>query len=158
MKFIFFTTFKKIRRARRITQFIILVSFLVTFLITRLTTHLQRAGILPVQQHQPYVHHLVPGIFLLLISGYIGLSFWSNARLRKYMSVLFGIGAALTIDEFALWLYLRDVYWARQGRDSVDAVIIVATLLLILFAISEFREQRSLRKVLKDVREDIEKS
>lgn len=155
MKIIFFTTLKKIRQARRITQFLILVSFLITFLITRIITHLQRASVLPVQQHEPYVHHLVWGIFLLVISGYIGISFWSSSKVRKYMAILFGIGAALTIDEFALWLYLRDVYWARQGRDSVDAVIIVAALLLLLFAVSEFREQRNLRKIIKEVKDDI---
>lgn len=157
MKFIFFTTFKKITQARRLTQFLILVSFLITFIISRIVTHLQRAGLLPVQQHEPYVHHLVWGIFLLIISGYIGLSFWSVPRARKYMAILFGIGAALTIDEFALWLYLRDVYWARQGRDSIDAVIVVATLLLIGFAISEFREQKNLRKFVKEVENEIKR-
>ena len=74
------------------------------------------------------------------------------------MSILFGIGAALTIDEFALWLYLKDVYWTRQGRDSIDAVIIVATLLLIGFAISEFREQKNLRKVVKEVEDEIKRA
>ena len=43
--------------------------------------------------------------------------------------MIFGIGAALTLDEFALWLNLRDVYWEREGRLSVDAVIITVTLL-----------------------------
>lgn len=158
MRFIFFTTFKKIRQARRITQFLILVSFLITFILTRIVTHLQKAEIFPIQQHEPYVHHLVPGIFLLLISGYIGLSFWSNAGVRRYMAILFGIGAALTIDEFALWLYLKDVYWEKQGRDSIDAAIIVATLLLITFAISEFREQRNLKKLVKEVKDDIKQA
>lgn len=155
MSLIFITTFKKIRQARRVTQFLILVSFLITFLIARMATHLQRAGIIPTQTHQPYVHHLVWGIFLLLISGYIGLSFWSNPKVRKLTAILFGVGAALTIDEFALWLYLRDVYWERQGRDSVDAVIVVATLLLITFAVSEFREQRKLKKIVKEVKNEI---
>ena len=54
------------------------------------------------------------GIILVLISGYIGIAFWPVHRLRALMAVLFGIGAALTIDEFALWLYLKDVYWEKQ--------------------------------------------
>jgi len=47
------------------------------------------------------------------------------------MALLYGVGAALTLDEFALWLNLEDVYWARQGRESIDAVILFGALLLI---------------------------
>lgn len=158
MKFIFFTTFKKIRQARRVSQFLVLVSFLITFVITRAVTHLQRNGILPHQERALYIHHLVPGIFLILISGYIGISFWNIPRVRRITAILFGIGAALTIDEFALWLYLKDVYWERQGRDSIDAVIIVATLFLIVFAVSEFRDQRSLKKIVKEVKNEIRRT
>jgi hypothetical protein len=39
-------------------------------------------------------------------------------------AIVFGIGAALTLDEFALWLHLDDVYWSEKGRQSVDAVIV----------------------------------
>ncbi len=47
------------------------------------------------------------------------------------MSVLYGVGAALTLDEFALWLNLEDVYWERQGRESIDAVILFGAFLSI---------------------------
>ena len=47
------------------------------------------------------------------------------------MSILHGIGAALTLDEFALWLNLQDVYWERQGRTSIDAVILFGSFLSI---------------------------
>ena len=80
---------------------------------------------------------MVPGIILLLISGYIGISFWSHNRLRLLMAILFGVGAALTLDEFALWLFLKDVYWAQQGRDSVDAIVIGILLLTLSFLLSE---------------------
>ena len=43
--------------------------------------------------------------------------------------ILYGVGAALTLDEFALWLNLQDVYWARQGRESIDAVILFGAIL-----------------------------
>jgi hypothetical protein len=45
------------------------------------------------------------------------------------MSILYGVGAALTLDEFALWLNLRDVYWASEGRASIDAIILFGSLL-----------------------------
>lgn len=64
------------------------------------------------------------------------------------MAVLFGIGAALTIDEFALWLYLNDVYWEREGRYSIDAIIISTIILTISFIIGEAYDH-SWRKNIK---------
>lgn len=65
------------------------------------------------------------------------------------MAVLFGIGAALTIDEFALWLYLRDVYWAKQGRDSVDAIIFALLIIGIILLISEVHDHKWIKHFFK---------
>jgi hypothetical protein len=64
----------------------------------------------------------VPGILLLLFVGYVLAA--ADPSVRAPFAVLYGIGAALTLDEFALWLQLKDVYWAREGRRSIDAVVI----------------------------------
>ncbi len=133
------------KRIKRLTQLIVLMSFLITFGLVRAITHLQKAGYLPNQTGDVHVHHLVPGIFLLLITGYIGLSFWHHAKLRQMMAVLYGVGAALVMDEFALWLYLHDVYWSEQGRDSIDAVIITTALMILVFVVSEIYDIRSSR-------------
>lgn len=138
MKSWFSRIFHILEKKKGISQFLILVSFLVTFLIIRIITHLQKAQIIGNQHGAVHIHHMVPGIILLLISGFLGISFWSNEKLRRVTAVLFGIGAALTIDEFALWLFLKDVYWAKEGRDSVDAVIIVAILLTASFLLTDF--------------------
>ena len=75
-----------------------------------------------------HIHHLVWGILLLLIVGYLWLievgtgSNW----IASVSAVLYGVGAALTLDEFALWLNLQDVYWTSTGRQSIDAVLIFA--------------------------------
>jgi hypothetical protein len=79
-----------------------------------------------------HVHHLVWGILLLLISGYCGIAFEPDSPWRELLAILFGIGAGLTLDEFALWLHLRDVYWEREGRRSIDAVIVAGTLGLLV--------------------------
>jgi len=166
LKRFYFGTLSRIKRAKRIDQLLILISFLITFILARIITNLQRISVLPqrhLYQHGSMaVHHLVPGIIFLLISGYIGLSFSSNRKIRAFMSILFGIGAALTIDEFALWLYLKDVYWERQGRTSVDAVIIFAVLLTIAFLIGEARERYKSRKkrklTLQDNKNDLEEN
>ena len=90
-----------------------------------------RAGIGPfhnVSSGGLHIHHLVWGILLLLIVGYLWLievgtgSNW----IASVSAVLYGVGAALTLDEFALWLNLQDVYWTSTGRQSIDAVLIFA--------------------------------
>ncbi|MGI8484754.1 MAG: hypothetical protein ACR2OU_10885 [Thermomicrobiales bacterium] len=114
-------------------QFFLLVAFLVSFAAIRIVTHAIRAGrwkrVLRNMSTSggTHLHHLVPGILLLLLSGYLGIAL-PESFARDPLAVLFGIGAALTLDEFALWLHLEDVYWAREGRESVDAVIIAATI------------------------------
>jgi hypothetical protein len=81
-----------------------------------------------------HIHHLVFGICLVLIAGFLGFAADLQSPWWHVSAVSFGIGAGLTIDEFALWLYLRDVYWAKQGRLSVDAGII-ATVFAVLVVV-----------------------
>lgn len=111
-------------------QFLVLCSFLITFVLVRMLTHAIRRGSPLVRNLRlggHHIHHLVPGIILLLISGYLAIAVHSRTGVGA-VAVLFGVGAALTLDEFALWLHLRDVYWERQGRRSIDAVIIAAII------------------------------
>jgi hypothetical protein len=82
-----------------------------------------------------HVHHLVFGIIILLGVGYawlaeIGVGAGPSSLLAsRLLSILYGAGAALTLDEFALWLNLQDVYWSPRGRESIDAVILFGALL-----------------------------
>ncbi len=115
-------------------QLLVLVAFLSTFVIVRPGTNLMKSGrkipvVGRVVVKGTHVHHLVPGIILLLVSGYLGVAI-DRSRL-DYVAIAFGIGAALTLDEFALWLNLRDVYWEREGRRSIDAVIAASAILAI---------------------------
>jgi hypothetical protein len=74
-----------------------------------------------------HVHHLVFGIVLLLIMGF-ALALQPASPWLEIFAAGFGIGAGLTLDEYALWLHLEDVYWAEEGRRSVDAVVIAAVI------------------------------
>src|SRR5690242_9626920 len=122
------------RDERRERLFLASLSFLVTFALVRGITAMIRAGVGPfhnVTAGTTHIHHLVWGILLLLVVGYVWLSeigVGSN-WVASLTAVAFGVGAALTLDEFALWLNLQDVYWERQGRESIDAVLIFASLL-----------------------------
>jgi hypothetical protein len=110
--------------------FWVLVAFLATFIVVRVITHAIRAGRGPfrnVSVGGAHVHHMVPGIILLLVTGYLANAVEARAG-RTTIAMFFGVGAALTLDEFALWLHLKDVYWEKQGRRSVDAVIICAAI------------------------------
>jgi len=82
-----------------------------------------------------HIHHLVFGISILLFVGYawlaeIGIGKSDSSLLAsRLLSILYGVGAALTLDEFALWLNLKDVYWSPQGRSSIDVVVLFGALL-----------------------------
>ena len=79
-----------------------------------------------------HIHHLVWGILLLLLSGYGWLmQTVAGHWMARLVSMLYGVGSALTLDEFALWLNLRDVYWSREGHESFEALALFAGLLSI---------------------------
>jgi hypothetical protein len=82
-----------------------------------------------------HVHHMVFGVVLMTAAGIAGLAAPPfSLAWRAAAAGVFGLGTALVLDEFALILHLRDVYWANEGRLSVDAVFVAAgiTALLII--------------------------
>ncbi len=120
--------------------FIASVSFFITFLVVRLLVLFITHHIGPfhwVIMKGRHIHHLVWGILLLLAVGFGDIAEIGNGStprsifLSRLFAILYGVGAALTLDEFALWLNLKDVYWASQGRESIDAVVLFGSLLAI---------------------------
>jgi hypothetical protein len=121
-------------------MFLASISFFITFLAVRLLVASIQHHFGPFQyvtMGGRHIHHLVWGILILLGVGYGYLNevgslstpasiFWS-----RLFSILYGVGAALTLDEFALWLNLANVYWSPQGRESIDAVVLFGSLLAI---------------------------
>ncbi len=118
--------------------FLAAVSFFLTFagvrlLVRAITHHVGPFGWVMVDGR--HIHHLVWGILILLGVGYASLMEAGtddtprSVFLSRLLAVLYGVGAALTLDEFALWLNLEDVYWARQGRESIDAIFLFGALL-----------------------------
>jgi hypothetical protein len=126
------------------TAFLVLTAFLVTFLFIRTSARLIRNPNVTwwpgnVDSGDLHIHHLVWGICLVLIAGFLGFAADLQSPWWHIVAIGFGVGAGLTVDEFALWLYLRDVYWSRQGRLSVDAVIVATVFaLLVVVGISPF--------------------
>lgn len=120
------------------------LAFILTFFVLRLITYGIRYHFLPigniVTSGGLHIHHFVWGILILLIVGFLGITF-DSPRLDAWLAPAFGIGAALVIDEFALWLNLRDVYWQREGRLSVDVAILIASLLGLYYAAYRFWNQ-----------------
>jgi hypothetical protein len=114
-----------------------LTGFLAAFLFIRASTRLMRSPRVPwwpgsIETSGVHVHHLVIGIALMVVAGFTTFALEADGTLMAAMAICFGIGVGLTIDEFALWLYLEDVYWAREGRSSVDVAIVVAVLGLLI--------------------------
>ena len=125
------------------THFLILLSFVVTFSFIRTSAHLIRAQVSwwpgdVETKSGTHVHHLVWGILLLLSMGYLGISTDLESPWFEFVAIAFGIGMGLTMDEFALWLNLQDVYWADKGRQSIDAVVVTTGLLVIALLGLEF--------------------
>src|SRR3954465_12660849 len=123
----------------RSTAFLVLTAFLVTFLFIRTSARLirnpngtWRPG--NIESGARHTHHLAWAICLVLIAGFLGFAADLESPWWYISAIAFGIGAGLTIDEFALWRYLGDVYWAQGGRLSVDAAII-ATVFGVLVVV-----------------------
>jgi hypothetical protein len=113
--------------------FVALAAFLGSFLFIRTSARLMRSPRVPwwpgsVSTGGVHLHHLVWGIVLLLISGFLGFAVNPVSPWDDVLAALFGIGAGLTLDEFALWIHLEDVYWTEEGRASFDAVVVAAVL------------------------------
>jgi len=126
------------RESRRERLFLASLAFFVSFGTIRLITHAIRAGVGPfhdLHAGQTHIHHSVWGILLLLLVGYgwlvqVGTGEGRSHRVMARLTAIFyGVGAALTLDEFALWLHLRDVYWEREGRASVDAMFLFGAVI-----------------------------
>jgi hypothetical protein len=124
------------------------LAFVVTFVLLRLLTYGIRYGVLPfhnvVTPSGLHIHHFVWGILILLIVGFAGYMI-EDPRWHPWLALAFGVGAALVIDEFALWMNLRDVYWAREGRWSVDLALVVSGLLGVLYAAERRADSRATR-------------
>ncbi|MFF5639064.1 hypothetical protein [Streptomyces sp. NPDC012825] len=116
-----------------------LTSFVVTFLVTRTVTRLIRAGKGPfgnVSSGGLHIHHVVPGVVLSVVGGFGAVASGRHGVGAVVFAVVFGIGAGLVLDEFALILHLDDVYWSEDGRKSVEAVVLTAAL--VMLALSGF--------------------
>jgi uncharacterized membrane protein len=86
-----------------------------------------------------HVHHMVFGIVLLLLCGFLNFALDPKAPWVEVLAAGFGIGAGLTLDEFALWLHLEDVYWSDEGRQSIEATAIaVAIAAMVLLGVAPF--------------------
>jgi hypothetical protein len=114
--------------------FVLLASFLLAFLFIRTSARMNRSprfawwpGSVTTDSGL-HLHHLVWGIGLLLLSGFVNFATQPASPWSEMLAAAFGIGAGFTLDEFALWIYLRDVYWTEEGRSSFDAVVVAGLI------------------------------
>jgi hypothetical protein len=119
--------------------FILLVGFILTFGAARLSTRLARAGAFSrlrpgsiITEGGLHIHHSVFGIIGMIASGILAFALTPPSPWIEILAFAFGSAAALTLDEFALILHLEDVYWAGEGRASIDAVILGVTFITLL--------------------------
>src|SRR4051812_886304 len=123
--------------------FLVLVGFLGSFAFIRMSTRIIRSESISwwpgniESDSGVHLHHLVFGIVTMMVAGTLGFASDGRAPFIEICALLFGVGVGLTIDEYALWVHLEDVYWAEEGRSSVDATVIAgAGMLLVLLGFS----------------------
>jgi hypothetical protein len=106
---------------------VVLVAFIVSYLAIRTSARLTRSvswwpgGV--ETEGGVHLHHLVWGILLMLFCGFLSFAAPLQSPWWHVIAIGFGIGAGFTLDEFALWVHLEDVYWSEAGRTSFDAVV-----------------------------------
>jgi len=114
-----------------------LAAFVLTFAVTRVVTRLIRAGKGPFRDIVAggvHVHHVVPGVVLSVVGGFGAVASGRHGASAGVCAVIFGVGAGLVLDEFALILHFDDVYWSEEGRQSVEVVVLTAALVLLVLA------------------------
>ena len=118
--------------AGKLPAFLFLCAFLGSFAFIRTSAHMIRAQVSwwpgNVEVGGTHIHHLVWGIVTMMLSGWIVIALDPGPPGHEIAAVFFGIGMGLTLDEFALWVELKDVYWSEEGRKSIDAVIVAAVI------------------------------
>jgi hypothetical protein len=114
-----------------------LFAFLLTLAVVRAITYSIHYHLLPfrdlVTKSGLHIHHLFWGILLLMLVG-LGALATRAPEWHLRLALVYGVALGLTLDEFALWLRLADVYWSPEGRESLEAIA-VATALLALLAV-----------------------
>jgi hypothetical protein len=116
--------------AGREPAFLMLVAFVLTLAGTRFYTRMaRRRGWGSAHVGGVHVHHLVPGIVMTLVAGGLALVLQPPEAWVAFLAIVFGAGAALVLDEFAMLLHLDDVYWTTEGRASIDACMAAVAFL-----------------------------
>ncbi len=120
----------------RLAGFLFFIALLGTFGFIRMSTWMIRKQVSwwpgNVSVGGTHVHHLVWGICAMMIFGYVGVVHQPDSPWWQIVTVFFAIGMGLALDEFALWVELKDVYWEKEGRKSIDAMIIAGCLAGVL--------------------------
>jgi hypothetical protein len=116
--------------------FILLIGLILGFSLIRTSTRMIRAQVRwwpgNVSAGGVHLHHEIFGVVMMLVSGVISFGITTLHPWLEILAFIFGFGAGLVLDEFALLLRLKDVYWSKEGRTSIDAVIVTVALIAIL--------------------------
>jgi hypothetical protein len=114
---------------------IVLVTFLLTFMSARVVVFLIMSRTIPdlyLHLKGNHIHHLNYGIFLLSAVGAYLIFRRPQGRKLSILAGIYGVGMALTFDEFGMWIHLGGDYWQRASWDAV--VILSALFGLVAFA------------------------
>jgi hypothetical protein len=121
---------------------IVFFVFLLTFMVTRILVFLIMSHTIPdlyLHLGGTHIHHLNHGIFLLALVGAVFLFGAPQGRALQLTAVAYGIGMALTFDEFGMWVRLGGPYWQRASLDAIGVVASLFGLVAYAPALKKFR-------------------
>ena len=113
---------------------VLLATFVATVALTRTVTRVIRARqnsgkvLKNIHINGVHVHHQVWGILLVLLTGLLSIAYQPHHTALYILAGFFGMGAALALDEFAMWVHMRDVYWQKEGRASISALAVAGAI------------------------------
>jgi lysyl-tRNA synthetase class 2 len=118
--------------SQKLPSLVLLFGMVLAFLLIRVNTRLIRRGVSwwpgNIRRGKLHVHHMVLGLPAMFVVGLLEFAIQPGAPWAEILAFLFGGAAGAVFDEFALVLHLKDVYWERQGRQSIVAVFLGTSL------------------------------
>lgn len=133
---------------------VVLIAFLLTFIAARVVVFLIMSRRLPdlyLHLGGTHVHHLNHGIFLLAGVGAYLLFFRAEGRRQSLAALVYGVGLALTFDEFGMWLRLGGGYWQRASFDAIGVLVALFGLIAYAPEVKQFRAHHWLSAIVTTI-------
>jgi lysyl-tRNA synthetase, class II len=114
----------------------LLFGLVAAFILVRINTRMIRKGVSwwfgNIESGDLHIHHVVFGFSVMVLAGILEFALTPSGWTQRIIALVFGGAMGVALDEFALILHLKDVYWSTEGRQSIDAVVVTVAVVVML--------------------------